>query len=112
MILNSFGSLSFTVARSGIGSAAAFSRSSVYLSTFMLGPWTTTPGVVVHSDSGTFQVLAAALMKIARVAAPTRRIGNQFVGVAVLPPADCPACDCGLNAASGPPTPVQYFAPR
>ena len=79
----------------------------------MLGPWTTTPGVVVHSDSGTFHVCAAAVMNIARAAAPTRRIGNQLVGVAVLPPADCPAGPaCGLNAATLPPSPVEYLASR
>src|SRR5262249_58311854 len=41
------------------------------------------------SDSGTPHVCAAAVTSIARAAAPTRRIGIQLIGVAVLPPADC-----------------------
>src|SRR3954470_4392140 len=110
MILKSFGSFSFTVAKSGTGIAAALVRSSVYLSDLPLALCTTVPATVLQSASGTFHVCAAAVMNIARAAAPTRRIGNQLVGFAVLPPADCPACPCGLNVAAGPPSPVEYFA--
>ena len=46
-------------------------------------------GLVVSSDSGTFHVCAAAVTSIARAAAPTRRIGIQFCGVQLLPPANC-----------------------
>jgi hypothetical protein len=49
----------------------------------------TTPDAVVHSDSGTPHVCAAAVTSIARAAAPTWRIGIQLTGVAVLPPAPC-----------------------
>ncbi len=113
MIRKAVGVLSCTVARSGTGTVAAVSSNAVYLSLFPLALCTTTPGVVSHSDSGTFHVRAAAVTNIARAAAPTRRIGNQLVGVAVLPPADCPAgWPCGLKAASGPPSPIEYFASR
>ena len=39
------------------------------------------PKPVVHSDSGTPQVCAAAVMNIARPAAPTCRMGVQLLGV-------------------------------
>ena len=44
---------------------------------------------VVSSDSGTFQVCAAAATITWRPAAPTWRSGSQLVGVALLPPAFC-----------------------
>jgi hypothetical protein len=50
----------------------------------------TRPACVVSSDAGTLQSCAAALTSIARPAAPTCRIGSQFIGVAMLPPANCP----------------------
>ena len=46
------------------------------------------PGMVSHSDSGTFHVCAAAVIMRARAAAPTRRIESQLLGVACEPPAD------------------------
>ena len=54
-----------------------------------LARWCTTPAVVSHSDTGTFHCAAAAATSIARPAAPTRRIGSQLFGIAVLPPANC-----------------------
>src|ERR1043165_9808366 len=90
MILKSFGSFSFTVARSGAGTVDALSIRSLYATLRPLGVCVTTPDAVAHSDSGTPHVCAAAVTSIARAAAPTRRIGIQFCGVAVLPPADWP----------------------
>ena len=48
----------------------------------------TQPDLVLHSERGTAQVVAAAVTSIWRPAAPTRRSGSQDLGVEVLPPAD------------------------
>jgi hypothetical protein len=87
MILKSFGSLSFTASSAGGVTAAAFSRSCVYGIERLLALCRTVPADVSSSASGTLHVCAAAVTSIVRAAAPTRRIGSQFVGVAVLPPA-------------------------
>ena len=79
--------------------AAAFVASSPYDNFRPLARWVTTPADVVHSEGFTPQVLAAAATSIARPAAPTRRIGTQLVGVAVLPPADCLSNFDGSNDA-------------
>ena len=50
----------------------------------------TRPDPVVSSASGTLSCAAAAATNNCRAAAPTRRIGSQLPGVAVLPPALCP----------------------
>ena len=47
----------------------------------------TTPLEVVSDEAATPQRLAAASSSICRPAAPTWRIGIQFIGVAKLPPA-------------------------
>ena len=88
MILKSFGSLSGTDSRAGGVIVAAFASNSVYASRrrdcrMEHG----TADAVVHSASGTLHVCAAAATSIARPAAPTRRIGSQLFGVALLPPA-------------------------
>ena len=56
MILKSFGSFNLTDAKSGAGSAAALGTSWAYVNFRPVGPWTTVPDIVEHSDSGTFQV--------------------------------------------------------
>ena len=89
MILKSFGSLSFNDRRDRApGSSPPCRCSCAYVNrAIRLRVCRTTPAAVSHSDSGTFHVCAAAVTSIARAAAPTWRIGTQFVGVAVLPPA-------------------------
>src|ERR1044071_344648 len=89
MILKSLGSLSLTWSSAGAVSVAAFSKSWVYLRPLPLLAWRTVADPVLHSDSGTPQVWAAAVTKSARPEAPTWRMDSQWVGVAVLPPALC-----------------------
>src|SRR5688572_5769830 len=90
MIRKLFGSLSVTVSSGGTGIVAARSRSSTYLRARPLGRCVTVAEAVSHSAAGTFHVCAAAPTSIARAAAPTRRSGSQWFGVALLPPATWP----------------------
>jgi hypothetical protein len=87
MIRKLFGSLSVTLSSSGAGIVAARSRRSTYLSVRPVGRCDTVADAVSHSTAGTFHVCAAAPTSIARAAAPTRRRGSQWLGVALLPPA-------------------------
>src|SRR5215472_1219294 len=89
MILYSLGSFSLSEARFGVGMEAALVANSPYDSDLPLH--ITRPEDVVQSDGCTPHVWAAAAMNMARAPAPTWRIGTQFVGVAVLPPALWPA---------------------
>src|SRR5688572_2382280 len=59
----------------------------------------TRPEAVVSSPAGTLHCCAAAATSICRTAAPTWRIGSQFVGVAVLPAAICPPYFCWFTSA-------------
>ena len=89
MILKSFGSLRVTVLRSGAVRVAALVESSAYVMLRPEGRWVTVPAVVSHSDAFTPHDAAAAATSICRPAAPIRRCSSQFIGVAVLPPANC-----------------------
>src|ERR1051326_1043967 len=87
MILNSFGSLSFTWSSAGGVRVAALASSAPYARLRRLLAWRTVPALVSHSDFGTAHLWAVAVTSMARPAAPTRRIASQWLGVAVLPPA-------------------------
>jgi len=88
MILKSLAALSGTVAGSGTGRAAARVASSPYVRRRRDAWWCTAPSAVVSSAAGTFSACAAAPISSCRPTAPARRSGSQFIGVAVLPPAN------------------------
>ncbi len=78
------GSLSGTCLGTGI--VPASTASSPYDRLRFEPAWCTAPSLVVHSDAGTFQRLAAAATSIARAAAPAPRSSGYITAMLVLPP--------------------------
>ena len=89
MILKSFGSLSGTEARSGGGDRGRLGRQAPVAQGALRSRVNDFAGLGFAFRRGHDQVCAAALTSICRAAAPTRRSGSQFRGVARLPPANC-----------------------
>ena len=72
----SLGSLSVSLAGSGMSMCAACSASSPYVALLPLAGWRTTPRSVTRLPGDTIQMSAAAAISIARADAPMRRIGS------------------------------------
>ena len=82
------GNVMLGIALSVGGLLAAAVANEPYVAVRLLARCRTTPLSVSSSAAGTLHCCAAAAKSIDRPAAPTRRMGSQLLGVALLPPAD------------------------